>query len=101
ARPGIGALQQRDQLVRAGAADDARRVEPMMPPERLAQPGGAAIRVAVDLAGEGLVRGDRLRAGAERAFVRGEPDRPRHAFGVRLAADVRRNVEDARSGPRG
>ena len=59
ARPGIGAQQQADQFVRAGAADDAVRVEPVMAAERGAQFRRAAVGIAVDLLGQRAIGGDR------------------------------------------
>ena len=94
---GISAQQQRDQLVRAGAADDPRRVEPVLAADRLAQRLGAAVGIAVDLVGQRPIGGDRLRARAERAFVRGEADRPLDPGDLGLAADIGGDVEDARA----
>ena len=95
---GIGPQQQRDQLVRAGAADDASGIERMSPPERCTELLGIALWVAVDLARQRAVGGQRLGAGPERALVRGETDRALDAGDLRLAADIGRDVEDAGAG---
>jgi hypothetical protein len=63
----------------------------------MAQFVGAAVGVAVDLAGERAIRGDRLGARPERALVRGQADRPFEAFELGIAADIGGDVEDARS----
>ncbi len=68
ARPGIAAQQQPDQFVRAGAADDARRVEPVMAADRLAQLAGVAVGIAVDVAGQRAIGGDRALGSARARF---------------------------------
>src|SRR6185312_10738686 len=98
AGPGIGARQEADELVGAGAADDARRIEPVAPGDRLAQRHRPAIGIAVDLLRLGAIGLDGARARTERALVRGEADDARHALDLGLAADIGSDVEDA--GPR-
>ena len=84
------------QLVRAGAADDALRVDPVTAAERLAQVDRAAVGIAVQLGSGVAVGGDGARARPERALVGGEADHARDAGDLGFAADIRRNVEDAR-----
>ena len=57
-----------------------------------------AVGIAMDLAGERAIGGDRLGARPERALVRGEPDRPLDPGDLRFAANIRGDVEDARAG---
>jgi hypothetical protein len=75
----IGVGDQIEQIVGAGAADDAVGVEPESAPDRLAQLGRGAVRVILEMLGERPIGGDRLRARAERRLVRGKLDHARHA----------------------
>jgi len=90
---GVGAHQQRQQLVRAGAANDAFGVEIKPPAQRAAQLSRAAVRVAVHGVGMTAQRFNRLGAGAERPFVGGEAN-----IALVLAADVSGDVENAGTG---
>ena len=98
---GIAALQQRDQLVRARTADNPVRVEAVGAAQRLAQFGGAAVRIAEDVAGERPIGLHRFRARAEGALVRCQPDRPLDPGRLRLASDIGGDIEDARARDRG
>src|SRR6185312_13908948 len=84
---GIAAREHADELVRAGAADDALRIEPVAPRQGLAQLDGGAVGIAVDLARRGAISLDGARAWAERALIRSEADDARDAGHFRLAAD--------------
>ena len=55
----------------------------------------------MDLLGQRAIGGDGLGAGPERAFVRGQADRPLDAGSLRFAADIGGDVEDARPRDRG
>src|SRR5579864_1646431 len=72
-----------------------------MPAERGAQFSRAAIGIAVDLAGQSAISGDRLGARPERALVRRQADRALDPGRRRLAADIGSDIEDARPGDRG
>ena len=69
-RSEVAMRDQVEQLVRAGAADNARRVEAVLAADRLAQLQRGTVRIAVEMAGFGLECGDGLGAGAERGLVR-------------------------------
>src|SRR5690349_24563694 len=94
---GIAAGEELDELVGAGAADDARSVESVAPRQRLAQLDRAAIGITVELAGNRAIGGHRAWARAKRALVRGKPDEPVDALDLGLAADIGSDVEDART----
>ena len=55
-------------LVRSGAVNDARRIEPIMRADRLAQRGSARIGIAEQRAGGGRIGFARGGAGAERVL---------------------------------
>src|SRR5262249_18373001 len=82
------------------AAYDARGIEPMASPQRLAQLIGAPVGIPVDLAGQSAVGGHGFGARPKGAFVRGETDRPLDAGNLCLAADIGDDSEDARPGRR-
>src|SRR4029079_16148307 len=92
----IGMRQQIEDLVRAGAADDAVRIEPEGAADRLAQDAGCAFRIILQMCGGLLVDGKRLRRRPERRLVGGQFEhlaaRLRHRA---LAGGVGRNIEDA------
>jgi hypothetical protein len=93
---GIGAGEQAENLVGAGAADNALGIEAVARADRLAQRDGAAIRVAMH-AGGGLVIGlDGARARAQSALVRRQLHRIGIAGDLRLAADIGFDGVDAR-----
>ena len=96
---GIGLRQQPQQLVRARAAHDPRRVEPVGLADGGAQGGVRAVGVAVQVpagAGEGRAGGV---AGAVRVLVRRQLDHLGHAARARGPALVGGDVEDARLRP--
>ncbi len=75
----IGVGDEIEQIVGAGAADDAVGIEPESAPDRLAQLGRGAVRIVLEMLGERAIGGDRLRARAERRLVRGKLDHARDA----------------------
>ncbi len=68
----IGASEQVEQVVGAGAAHDAVGIEPEGAADGLTQRGGGALRVILQMIGDRMIGRDRLRTGAERRFVGGE-----------------------------
>ena len=100
ARAAIGQAELVDQVVRSGAADDPRRIEPEPGADRAPQVRCTAIRIAVQPildAGDG-----RLRAGrhAERTLVGRQLDHPVDAGNARRATDIRRYRQDLGARPR-
>src|SRR5215470_7027583 len=92
---GIAAEQQRDQFIRAGPANNATWVEPVELAERFSQLQGVPVRVAMDVASQSAVSGDRFGTWSQGAFVGSEADRPFDAPDLSLAANIRRNIKDA------
>ena len=68
AHSGVAQGDKVEQLVRAGPADDPRRVDLVELADRLAQRGAVAVRIAVR-SGRLGARGERRRAGPERVLV--------------------------------
>ena len=92
----IGVGEQIEDLVRAGAADDAVGIEPEGAADRLAQHARGAFRIVLEMVDRVLVGLLRLGRGPERRLVGRELEhlaaRLRHRA---LAGRVGRNVEDA------
>ena len=59
----IGARQQIEQIVRAGAADDAVGVEPVGASDRFAQLGRRAVGIILEVLAGRAIGGDRLGLG--------------------------------------
>src|SRR6185437_13504312 len=91
----IGAGDQVEQIVGAGAADDARRIEAERLTDRLAQRGRGAVRIILEVLAGLVVGGDRMRARAQRRLVGRELEHLGDAGRAALARDVRGNVEHA------
>ncbi len=70
ARADEGMRQQVQQLIGAGAADNARRIESERPPDRLPQQSRGAVGIVVQGRSGRAIGLDRLLARAERRFVR-------------------------------
>ena len=68
----IGVRDQRQQIIRSVAADDAAGVEPVLRRDRLAQPRRGAVGIKLEFLGDALERLDGARAGAERRFIGGQ-----------------------------
>src|SRR5690606_35796709 len=68
----IGVRQKVQDLVRAGAADNARRVKTEGPPDRLAQAGCRPVGIELEMLARCPIGGDRLRTRAERRLMRGQ-----------------------------
>ena len=99
AGPGIGAHQQLDQLVGAGAADHALGIEVEAGADRLAQRPGTAVRVTVHDRDRRAQGRDRPGARPERRLVGRELDDIRHALDLGLAADVGLDLQNAGARP--
>ena len=91
----IGARQQVEQIVGAGAADDAGRIEAERAADRLAQFGRCAVRIILQMPPDRRVGLDRLRARAERRLVRRELEDLRDAGRAALARHIGLDVEHA------
>jgi hypothetical protein len=92
---GVALVEQGEDLVRAGAADDALGVEPVHGGDGGAQGGVGAVGIDVEGArggGEGV---EGLRRRAERAFVGAELEHARLAVEPGLAADIGGDRENA------
>ena len=100
ARPGIAAREQTDKLVGAGAADDAFGIETEMGGDGMAQLGRGAVGIPENLVCDIAIGGNSLWTGAERALVRGKTDDALRAGDLGFAADIRRDVENARRAAR-
>jgi len=91
---GIGARDQMQDLVRAGAVDDARRIEVVMRRQCLAQRGRAGVGITFQRPVGGIERGLRCGAGAERVFVRRQLDHRAAIVGRRATGRVRRDPQN-------
>ena len=94
----IGACQQVQQIVGAGAADDAAWIEPECASDRFAQHGRGAVRIVFQTRAHGLVRGDRARTGPERRLVGRQLEYLGDAAGAALAGHVGLDFEHAGPG---
>ena len=74
---------------------DTVGIEPVPRADSFAQFYRCAVRIAVQRAGEGFVCFDRLRARAERTFVRRQFDDAVDPFDLRCARHIGRHVHDA------
>ncbi len=84
----IGVGDQVQQIVRAGAADDAAGIEPEGAPDRFAQRGGGAVGIVLEMLGNRAIGGDCFRAGAERRLVRRQLEHAGNAGCRALARDI-------------
>src|SRR5258707_15887 len=66
-------------------------------PDRLAQRGGGAVRIVLQMVGHGSVGSERLRARPERGLVRGELEHARDAGRRALARHIGVDIEHAGS----
>ena len=94
----IGVRQQMQEIVGAGAADDAVGIEPERVPDRLAQLDGRTVRIILEMIGGGLVGRDRARARPERRLVRRQLEYLGHARRAALAGHIGRDIEHAGTG---
>ena len=65
----IGVSNEVQELIGAGAADNAIRIEPKGTADRFTQRGGIAIGVVLQVLADGVIGGDRLGARPERRFI--------------------------------
>src|ERR1019366_2750266 len=79
ARTNIGGGEEVKDLVRARAADNAGRVDPMFRAERLAQECGGAVRIILEAIGKGAQGLNGAGRRAERRLVRRKLENPGHA----------------------
>src|SRR5580693_8360497 len=86
------------EIVGAGAADDAVGIEPERMPDRLAQIARRTVRIILQMIGGGLVGRDRARARPERRLVRRQLEYLGHARCAALAGHIGRNIEHAGPG---
>ncbi len=94
----IGVRQHGQQLVGAGPADDARRVEAVVGRNGIAQRRGIAVGVALQGAGALAEGGNRLRARPERRLVGRQLDRLHARRKGAFAGNIRIDIENARPG---
>ena len=94
----IGAGQQVQQVVGAGAADDAVRIEPERPPDRFAQFARRAVRIIFKMRADGLISRDGARARSEWRLVRRQLVYLGDAGRAALAGHVGLDVEHAGAG---
>ena len=94
----IGLRQQMQEIVGAGAADDALGIEPERMPDRLAQIARRTVRIILEMIGGGLVGRDRARARPERRLVRRQLEYLGHARCAALAGHIGRDIEHAGPG---
>ena len=88
ARPDEGVGEQVEKLVRAGAAHDARGIEPERAPDCFAQLGRRAVGIFVQALGLRHIGFDRLAPRPERRLVRGQLEHPGDAGSAALARHV-------------
>ena len=91
----IGARQQIEQIVGAGAAHDARRIEPEDRADRFAQFGGRTVRVVFQVLADRAIGGDGAGAGAQRRLVGGQLEDFGDAGRRALARDIGGDIEHA------
>ena len=91
----IGARQQIEQIVGAGAADDAGGIEPERAADRLAQLGRRAVRIILEMLADRVVGRDRLRARPERRLVGRQLEDLGDARRAALAGHIGVDVEHA------
>ena len=95
----IGARQQIQQVVGAGAADDAVGIEPERAPDRLAQLARRAVRIILaDASATDLIGRDRARARPERRLVRRQLEHLGDARRAALAGHIGLDIEHAGPG---
>lgn len=83
-----------EQLVRSGAIDDLRRVQPMHRADRLAQPGRGGVGIAGKIGGRRDKRGPRGGASAQRIFIGRQLDQRAAIVGGGFTGDIGRNAQD-------
>ncbi len=91
----IGARQQVEEVVGAGAAHDARGIEAEGAADRLAQFRRRAVGIVLEMAGDALIGLDRLRARPQRRLVGGQLVDPGDAGRAALAGNIGLDREHA------
>ena len=95
----VGVRQHRQDLVGAGAANDAVGVQPVARRDRSPQQSCRSIGIALQCAGDILERGDRLGAWPQRRFVGRQLYRLDPGGKLALARNVSVDFQNARLGP--
>ncbi len=93
----VGARKQVEQIVGAGAADNAVRIEPERGADCFAQGCRRAVRIILKVLAGRAVGRDCIRARPQRCFVGGELEHLGDARRGALARNVRGNVEHSGS----
>ena len=91
----VGARDQIKQVVGAGAADDARRIEPEDVADRLAQIRSRPVRIILQVFGHRAIGGDGARARPHRRLVGGQLEHLGDARRIALAGHIGLDVEHA------
>ena len=94
ARPQIGFCQKAQNIIRAIAANNTRRIQPIDLGQFLAQSARAAIGIKRRVA-QIFERSQRFRAGPERVFIGGKLERVGNAVDRFLAANIGRHIQYA------
>ena len=95
ALPGIGARDERNQFVRAVAADNTARLATETLGDRLTQLRRSALRITVQGTGQILVGPNRGATGAKRCLIRRQHDHPIDPRDLVLAPDIGLDIHDS------
>src|SRR5262249_589536 len=93
----IGVGDEVEQVIGAGSAHDAVGIEPEGVSDGLAEGRRRAVRIVLQMVGDGAIGGDRLWTRAQRGLVRGQLEYARDAGGGASARHVRVDSEHAGS----